>query len=422
MNTIRAFSILLILLLSGSLLRAAPEKEINWEEEIAGLGRELAARHADLFFATDSASFYRDLSRVADKARGKSVLEVGIMLQQVVAGLGDANTAVNYHFLIDKSLILPFECYWFEDGLHVLNYWEDYESLAGKRIISINNFPVQQVIDSLSTLISGATPALVRNSIPMMITWSQLLQYFGFSDQSRFEIEAGNPGEESARVLIVLPSVESEHVSVGPDPLPLGWQDTKVFFRDRYFPADKLYYIQYNKCWSREAEEDFGSGASALFMPSFKEFEKEALKAARKKEIEKLVLDLRYNNGGNPLQGTSFIRKMKKTGIDKRAKVYLIVGRKTVAAAIINAVDVMKTFNPVVVGENTGGKPNHFGEVHRFVLTTSNLVVSYSTKYFTLLEEDPPTLMPDIQAPDKFKEYMQGRDPAMEAIRENKPW
>jgi hypothetical protein len=250
-----------------------------------------------------------------------------------------------------------------------------------------------------------------------MIIWAQLLEYFGFAELPEVEISLADQAGNPASVIIRLPSPESAHITVGPDPLPLGWQESNAFFRDHYFPAGKLYYIQYNKCWSREAEEDFGSGASALFMPSFKEFEKNVLKNIRKLEIEKLVLDLRFNNGGNSLQGTGFVDRLQKSGIGDRADIYLIVGRKTFSSAIINAMDIIRAFAPVVVGEETGGKPNHFGEIKRFVLTTSNLVVSYPTKYFNLLEDDPRSITPDLHVCQTFAGFMKGTDEAMEAIR-----
>jgi len=415
MDAIRNISFLIILLLSAPLL-ATPDEEINWHEEIAGLKRELCSRHVDLFFAADSARFCKDLKQVAEQSHGKSILEIAMKLQQVVATLGDPNTAVNYHYHIDRKLILPFDCYWFEEGIYVMKYWKEYENLAGKRIVSINNFPVQQVIDSLSTLISGASPALVRNSIPRMITWSQVLRYFGFAQQSLFKIEVEDTEGKTASLSIELPASETEHIKLDPEILPLGWQDNKIFFRDSILSPDQLYYIQYNKCWSRESEVDYGSGASALFMPSFKVFEKKALKNARKKDINTLVIDLRFNNGGHPLQGTRFFNKLKKTGIDKRASVYLLVGRRTSSAAIINAMDVIHTFDVKIIGENTGGKPNHFSGEKRFVMTSSKLIVSYSTEYITLAEGNPESIIPDIAAPDTFRAYMQGKDPAMELI------
>ncbi len=406
----------LVLLFSGSELLADELKEINWKEEIDGLKRELTQRHADLFFYSDSISFFKGLEEVVERTPEKSVLEVAIMLQQVVAKLGDPHTHVNFNYLIDNKLILPFQCYWFREGIYVTSYWKDYENLEGKRMVAINGFPIRQVVDSLSTLISGVTPALVLYEVPRMIIWLQVLEYFGFAQQKQVELELEDSMGKRSKEIFLLPSPESERITVGPDPLPLGWQDRSSFFRDQYFAESKLYYIQYNKCWSREAEVEFGSGASALFMPSFKDFEKEVLKTAKKKEIDKLVLDLRFNSGGNSLQGTDFINKLQKTRIDEKAEIYLLVGRKTFSAAIVNAIDMIKAFKPVVVGEDSGGKPNHFGEMRRFVLTTSGLVVSYSTKFFTLLEENPPAIIPDIAISQSYGGFMMGSDEAMEAI------
>lgn len=410
------FLFLLLFLFPESKLLADEAKEVNWAEEVEGLKRELSARHVDLYFHYDSISFSRDLEEVVQRSPGKSILEVAMMLQQVVAKLGDPHTHVNFNYLIDTEFILPFQPYWFREGLYVTAYWKDYENLEGKRIVAINSFPIQQVIDSLSTLISGYTPARVLNEVPRMLIWVQTLEFFGFAQKNEVEIGLEDSMGKQSKVIIPLPSPESERISVGPEPLPLGWQDRSSYFRDQYFPDSKLYYIQYNKCWSREAEVEFGSGAAALFMPSFKDSEKEALKTVKKKEIDKLVLDLRFNPGGNSQQGTDFVKKLQKTRIGEKAEIYLIVGRTSASAAITNAVDVIKAFKPLVVGEDSGGKPNHFGEVKRFVLTTSNLVVSYSTKFYTLLEENPPAIIPDLPVSQSYSGFMEGKDEAMEAI------
>jgi C-terminal processing protease CtpA/Prc len=93
------------------------------------------------------------------------------------------------------------------------------------------------------------------------------------------------------------------------------------------------------------------------------------------------------------------------------------VGRKTSSEAVINAVDFMKYAGVVVVGEESGGRPNHFGEVRRFVLPESGLIVSHSTRYFALMEEDLPAISPDIDAPETYEQYIEGVDPALEAVR-----
>jgi hypothetical protein len=406
--------VLLYLVLTPGNLSA---QEIDWEYEINLLGRELSEKHPDLFFKTDSAFFFREMRKVAAEAPGKSHFYVAVKLQQVMARMGDAHTLVNYHFHVDKSLIIPYESYWFEGGIYITQADREYEALLGKKLIAINGFPLDLIIDSLSTLLVQDNPSQIKYQIPRMLTWSQLLSHFGFSDTETLSLQVLNTAGHEEKVAIHLPASLGEMVEVQAEAIPLGLQDQKAYFRDHYFEGEGIYYIQYNRCWSREVEEDYGSGATALFMPSFKEFDKHVFQVLKKKVVDKLIFDLRFNSGGHPAQGSSFIEDLHKAKIKGKGEFYLLVGRKTSSEALINAVDFMKYDGVLVVGEETGGKPNHFGDVRRFVLPESGLIISHSTRYFQLLEEDPHSLSPDLEAPETYPQYMEGKDPALEVVR-----
>ena len=71
-----------------------------------------------------------------------------------------------------------------------------------------------------------------------------------------------------------------------------------------------------------------------------------------------------------------------------------------------------------MIGTPTMGKPNHYGEVRTFNLPNSGLRVSYSTKYFTLLEDsDPDSLYPEITVETRFEDFLNGRDTILEMIK-----
>ncbi len=396
---------------------AQQEAEIDWVYEIELLGTELAEKHPDLFFKVDSSTYFRDLKQIARSTEGVSTFAISVRLQQVIARMGDAHTMLNYHFNVDPDFILPIKFYWYQEGIYILKAPVEYQQILGKRVLAINESPLEVVIDSLATLIVDDNPSLLKNQVPRMITWTQLLECFGFANHKGLELVVADQKGVEEKVFISLPQADGEVVAVKPDSIPFGFRDQKVFFREHYFPAEKIFYIQYNRCWSREIEEEFGSGASALFMPSFKEFEKEVFQVIRKNPIHKLVFDMRFNSGGNSAQGTNFIKKLCKSIKKGEGSIYVVIGRKTFSSAIINTVDFMNLAEVVTVGEETGGRPNHFGEVKRFVLPESKLVVNYSTKYFSLLEEDVPSLMPQLVAPISFEDYMHGIDSALETIR-----
>jgi len=79
------------------------------------------------------------------------------------------------------------------------------------------------------------------------------------------------------------------------------------------------------------------------------------------------------------------------------------------------ALDLKKGTGAIFVGEPTGGKPNHYGEVQVMRLPESGLPLSYSTKYFQVVEGDPASIFPDLVAEQAFADYRSKSDPALDA-------
>lgn len=79
--------------------------------------------------------------------------------------------------------------------------------------------------------------------------------------------------------------------------------------------------------------------------------------------------------------------------------------------------DFKRLTNAVYVGEETAGKPNHFGEVKNFQLPASKLWVNYSTKYFKVTDEEVNTITPDVRIEMSFSDFIKGIDPVYEWIK-----
>ena len=234
-------SLTLFLLMLFLELSAQTSETIDWDYEIDLLARELAAKHPDLFFRTDSGWYYHAMSQVAKETPGKSLFQVSIRLQQVLAAMGDAQTQINYHFLVEKSLILPIEYYWFEDGIYLLETDKEYEALLGKKLTAVNSVPIEVVIDSLATLLVLDNQSVVKNQIPRMLTWFQLLEYFGFASGEELFLTVKSSTGEAHSMAIHLPVELGEMLSVHPSAIPLGWPMTVgVNKNDRVYVGDVL--------------------------------------------------------------------------------------------------------------------------------------------------------------------------------------
>lgn len=397
---------------------AQTQKTIDWKSDIEYLKKELPLRHKDLFFLMPKSDYDKRLDYLSSHLTELSDFEVAIKLQQLIAKMGDSHTSTGYAKFIYSELTLPLKMYWFSDGIYVMQTTKDYERLLGTRIVKINGFGIQSIADSLSTLLTVDNQALIKSNIPNLIPSIQLLGYFGFSKGNVIKVEAESEQGQTIEYEIKAGKINrNDIINFKPDSVAFCWLNQRQFFIDKYFEKEAIYYIQYNKCSGKEIAELQGYNNVSSF-PSFMDFGNRAFDIIQNKPINKLIFDMRFNGGGSSPQGTEFISKLSGYSISKQdKKLYVVIGRQTFSSAIINTMDFKEQTKAIFVGEETGGKPNHFGEIRNLQLPSSGLNINYSTKYFTRTKADLKTIRPDVIIESSFSDFKKGIDPVYEWIK-----
>jgi len=131
----------------------------------------------------------------------------------------------------------------------------------------------------------------------------------------------------------------------------------------------------------------------------------------------RLVVDLRNNGGGDSGIFEPLLNGLKaRPAFRQKGALFVVIGRQTFSSAVLNAVELKRDTAAVFVGEPTGGKPNHFGEVRTVKLPGTGLDLSYSTKYFKESSVDTPSLDPDLRVDLTIADLRAKRDPVMAAI------
>lgn len=399
-------------------LQAQDVKKIKWEKDIKTLQKKLPEKHNYLFYVRTRVDFDNDIKSLLSSYNNLSSLGVALKMQQLVARMGDSHTNIGWGKLIDKNKILPLKLYWFGDGIYVMQTVVENQKMLGKRITKINHTPIKTIVDSLSTLIAQDNIALVKNQVPWLILNVELLEHFKFVNDGKVIFETEDLGG-NVESFDVKPSFLTKENSVvyEADSVSFSSKNPNEFFVDKYFEDEGIYYIQYNKCNGRE-NPPYNFKGDINTLPSFTEFESRVVETINNKPIKKLIIDLRYNGGGNSYQGTGFVKKLSTIEkINQKGVLYVLIGRRTFSSAIINVMDFKDLTKAIYVGEETGGKPNHFGEVKRFELPSSKIEVYYSTKFFRRAEKDVSTINPDFKVEESFSGFKSGIDPVFEWIK-----
>jgi tetratricopeptide (TPR) repeat protein len=133
----------------------------------------------------------------------------------------------------------------------------------------------------------------------------------------------------------------------------------------------------------------------------------------------RLVIDLRWNGGGNTFLSQSLLHHLiRYPRISRRGALFVIIGRLTFSAAQNTATAIGRELEPTFVGEPTGSRPNFNGERIPFELPYSKLIANVGDLFWqTSWPEDNRTwIAPDIYAPPTFEAFRRNDDPALDAI------
>ncbi|MCA9285651.1 MAG: hypothetical protein KDA22_10570, partial [Phycisphaerales bacterium] len=133
-------------------------------------------------------------------------------------------------------------------------------------------------------------------------------------------------------------------------------------------------------------------------------------------DLDRVVIDLRFNGGGNSALLAPLVEGLaarERWGTPGATMV--LIGHGTFSSAQLNAVELKRRVNALLVGQPTGQRPNAYGEIRQFTLPNSGLTLGHSTKRFVTDPEDRPSTMPDVPVAVTISDWREGRDPVLAA-------
>ncbi|MBC2580071.1 S41 family peptidase [Clostridium sp. DJ247] len=382
----------------------AEGRDKKWINDIVYIEKALPKVHKNLYFNISEKEFIGQLEDLKKKVPTFSDQEIDIELSKIIASIGDSHTG----FSIGTETTYPIELYWFDEGIYITGTSKEYKELLDAKIITLNAKKIEEVANEIKPLLAGANENWFKTQVIYYIPIPSVLQYFGISNSDEIELSVQLTTGEIKK--IKMKSIKHEEyvpVDRSDSPKPLYKTHTNENYWYEYLKDEKILYISYNSC--RQMREK-----------PFEIFSKEVWDFAEKHEVEKLVLDIRNNRGGISTILDPFIKKLKKSRFNEKDRLYVIIGRDTYSSAILNALTLRKETNAYFVGENTGGKPNHYGEVKQLELPNSKRKIRYSTKYFNWSKENVDTIKPNMLIKETFENYKKATDPVLEWIIKQK--
>ena len=398
----------------ASLLLLAGEKEVKlalpadqWREDLRYFAKELPKRHKNAYHAVSKEAFERAVAELDAAIPTLQPHQVVVRLQQIAALVGDGHTGVHTP---DAFKRYPVALWWFGNELRVTGAGKEYPQALGTRVLEIGGMPLDEVQARVTRCFPSAENEnawYVLSTSVAFLAMPEVLQTLGVVPDlgpATFTLQAdgGEPfdlpitpvalaQEKVGPALRLTPAVREE---------PLFRQRMNEAFWFTYLPESQTVYVAFR------SYKGLGDNAKKLW------------RFVDANPVQKLVIDLRQNGGGDYTEGHKhLIEPIKdRPALNQKGHLYVAIGRRTFSAAMANATHFRKETQAILVGEPIGERPHSYSENDEMTLPNSHLVVSYSTRFYTFGDEDVPAVMPDQRIDPDWASFKVGRDPVMEWI------
>src|ERR1035438_7154238 len=392
--------ILRTMFLAAALLILAPARGLaitaaQWQSDLQYLVAHLKSTHSNLFFHVSAEDFNAAVDDLNQGIPQLSDTQIKVRMMKIVAMLGDAHTAVYSPFAF-----LPIRFRWFGDGLFVNAAAPEYGRALGAKVIEIGNLPVDQAYDAVSMVISHENDQWVRELTETYLGTPELLAALGvtsgpgsvrylFQDMSgtRFEMQVSPSSSD-----LLWPPDSTNGI------VPLWRWNFSLNYWFQYLPTTHTVYLAYNRCTE---------------MPdlSFAGFLDQVLAFIRQQPVDRVVVDLRNNTGGDSQVIQPLLNELSRNA-DLRRKMTAIIGQATFLRGVMAAAALAYQFGIPLIGQPSGGSTDLFGNVVQFSLPNSGLVVACSTRFFIAYPGyTANSLRPDVPVPMSSADYFARHDP-----------
>jgi len=406
--------------LVGPLNDSGLSRDQGWQGDLAVLQKELERKSYPQFVKMSRQELETELASLSKNISNLSDLQATLEVMKLMARMGVGHTEALPPHTLEFAQTLPLKFFLFKEGLYVIAADPKYQDLLGAQVLGFGDTETDQAMAAIAPVVFKDNDMWLKTMVPNLLRYTALLKALNLiADPLQVPLNVRDVQGHARKVTIAAdpsqPDIWNSYpypsgwvgfspVAAGPAPLYL--KNMQAFYWFQYLPESRTVYFQYNRVLP-DAKEPFDVFVARLF--AFIE----------QHDVDKLVIDLRWNNGGNTYLLPPLINALVGTPkINREGGLFVIIGRRTFSAAGNAAAYIQRQTNAIFVGEPTGAKPNSLGDETYFTLPHSKLQASVADVYWesSWPQDYRKWIAPQIFIEPTFAAYRSNQDPAMDAI------
>lgn len=388
----------------------------EWIEDLHYLAKQMSEKHSNLYSLISEGKMNETIKEIEGQIPEMTDPEILMALFKVAALPNDCHT---FPFIMIPAFDLhsfPFKTFLFSDGLYIVDAGREYKDLIGARILEIGSVPIEEIY-KLPLLLSSENTSSHKERFTYMVMMPEWLAYHNIiqdAEKADFTLVKRN-GEQ---IVLTISSTKfyphflwSSFFPVDNDAPPVYTNYRKDYYHYKLLKDSRTLYIQFNQCENQSDRETVDQFTARL---------ENVVKA---NDPEKCIIDIRNNDGGSQVWSglLSFLKDQNK--FNRRGGLFVLIGRRTFSSAVIFATQLQLQTNCILIGEPTGQGPVFYSGPELIELPNSRLPFAIS-RHLTIAGlpfDKRQAIKPNIPVDYSVSDFLDGRDPVLEAALSYKP-
>lgn len=410
--------VLLIVLFTTQVISQNAFTAQQWQEDLNFLQTTIHQDYPFLFKKITAADFDKAVAEFNDAIPGMQDHEVMIGFARTVALFKYGHTSLGFRNSPISLQQLPLVLYHFNDGVYITGVHKDYENTLGARVLKIEGVPIKDILKAIYPVVPAENDQFFKSYGLRYALIPEILHAQGITQEVKKTITLSLEKEDGtfeAKITAVKDlEIPTSYgiVEQGGDWLEVSEKTTTPYYRKNldkiyyyeYMPEQKTVYVRHSQIQDDPSED----------IPTFYE---KVFNFIENNDVEKLILDVRLNGGGNNYKNKAVVTGVIKTDkINKPGKFVVIIGRRTFSACQ-NLVNELSNYtNAVFIGEPTAENINFYGDNRKVQLPNSklNTFLSFAWWQDKPQWENGPWLAPHVAVDTSFEQYRTNQDPVLE--------
>jgi len=391
----------------------------DWQSDLRFLQQTIHKDYPFLFHKITAAQFDAEVDKLYNAMPSMQEHERAAGLVRMVALLKYGHTALRWRESPSRYHSAPINFYWFSDGVYVEGVSKNYAPILGAKLVRVEGVPVMQALEAVKPLVSaeneqffkaygldylGNPEALHAQHVTKAL--KKNLTYTFEKDGKSFEQTVATLDTFAPPRVYGFIKGNTDWLTVrDTSSTPYYLKNLDKIYYFEYLPATKTVYVRHSQI------QDDPQEAIPVFYKKVFEF-------IDQHDVERLVLDVRLNGGGNNYKNKPIITGIiESKKINQPGKLFVIIGRRTFSACQ-NLVNQLSNYtNALFVGEPTGENINFYGDNRRVELpkTKTPVYLSFAWWQDKAPWENASWLAPQLAVDMSFNDYKTNKDPVLDA-------